>query len=96
MVQAPARLTWTRSAQVASSCLCLLCFIAASKTPRVQVPDNHRLSEILTYIATILKPSTSVSGPLDPWGKGSLHVPGCPSPTGSVGRIIQQAPDFGT
>ena len=27
-------------------------------TPRVQVPNNHILSKILTYIATILKPST--------------------------------------
>ena len=37
-------------------------------TPRVQVPNNHILSKILTYITTILKPSTSLLGPLDPWG----------------------------
>ena len=27
------------------------------RTPTVQVPSNHILSEILTYITTILKPS---------------------------------------
>ena len=27
-------------------------------TPRVQVPNNHILSKILTYITTVLKPST--------------------------------------
>ena len=27
-------------------------------TPRVQVPNNRILSKILTYITTILKPST--------------------------------------
>ena len=27
-------------------------------SPRVQVPNNHILSKILTYITTILKPST--------------------------------------
>ena len=37
-------------------------------TPRVQVPNNHILSKILTYITTILKPSTQLLGPLDPWG----------------------------
>ena len=26
--------------------------------PRVQVPNNHILSKILTYITTILKPNT--------------------------------------
>ena len=36
-------------------------------SPRVQVPNNHILSKILTYITTILKPSTSLLGPLDPW-----------------------------
>ena len=30
----------------------------AALTPRVQVPNNHILSKILTYITTILKPST--------------------------------------
>ena len=39
------------------------------QTPRVQVPNNHIPSTILTYITTILKPSTSLLGPLDPWGK---------------------------
>ena len=39
------------------------------RTPRVQVPNNHILSKILTYITTILKPSTELLGPLDPWGK---------------------------
>ena len=29
-----------------------------AETPRVQVPNNHILSKILTYITTILKPST--------------------------------------
>ena len=29
-----------------------------NKSPRVQVPNNHILSQILTYITTILKPST--------------------------------------
>ena len=29
-----------------------------SLTPRVQVPNNHILAKILTYITTILKPST--------------------------------------
>ena len=33
-----------------------------AETPRVQVPNNHILSKILTHITTIL-------GPLDPWGK---------------------------
>ena len=37
---------------------------------RVQVPNNHILSKILSYIATILKPSTLLLGPLDPWGLG--------------------------
>ena len=37
-------------------------------TLRVQVPNNHILSQILTYITTILNPSTLVLGPLDPWG----------------------------
>ena len=27
-------------------------------TPRVQVPNNHILAKILTYITTVLKPST--------------------------------------
>ena len=27
-------------------------------SPRVQVPNNHILSQILTYITTILNPST--------------------------------------
>ena len=39
-----------------------------TQTVRVQVPNNHILSKILTYITTILKPSTLL-GPLDPWGK---------------------------
>ena len=39
-------------------------------TPRVQVPKKYTLSKILTYITTILKPSTQLLGPLDPWGKG--------------------------
>ena len=33
-------------------------------TPRVQVPNNHILSKILTYITTILNPSTGSFGPL--------------------------------
>ena len=37
-------------------------------TPRVQVPNNHILSKILTYIATILNPSILLLDPLDPWG----------------------------
>ena len=37
-------------------------------TPRVQVPNNHILSRILTYITTTLNPSTLLLGPLDPWG----------------------------
>ena len=43
--------------------------------PRSRLPqgskhlrNNHILSKILTYITTILKPSTSLLGPLDPWG----------------------------
>ena len=35
------------------------------ETPWVQVPNNHILSKILTYITTILKPRTSLLGPLD-------------------------------
>ena len=35
---------------------------------RFQVPNNHILSKILTYITTIRKPSTQLLGPLDPWG----------------------------
>ena len=31
-------------------------------------PKDHILSKILTYITTILKPSASLLGPLDPWG----------------------------
>ena len=31
---------------------------AQALTPRVQVPNNHIFSKILTYITTILKPST--------------------------------------
>ena len=34
-------------------------------TPRVQVPNNHILSKILTYITTILNPSTLLLSPLD-------------------------------
>ena len=30
---------------------------ALIRAPRVQVPNNHILSKILTYITTILKPS---------------------------------------
>ena len=37
-------------------------------TPRVQVPDNHKLSKILSYITTMLALSIYLSGPLDPWG----------------------------
>ena len=37
--------------------------------PRVQ-PKNHILSKILTYITTILKPSTELLGPLYCWGSG--------------------------
>ena len=37
-------------------------------TPRVQVPNNHIPSNILTYITTSLKPSTYLLGPLDPGG----------------------------
>ena len=53
--------------------------ITLNLTPRVQVPNNHKLSKILTYIATILKPSTSLLGPLDPWGKIRL-LPGALNP----------------
>ena len=37
-------------------------------TLRVQVLNNHILSQVLTYITTILNPSTLLLGPLDPWG----------------------------
>ena len=40
---------------------------------RVQVPNNHILSQILTYIPTILNPNTGLLGPLDP--KGIATVP---------------------
>ena len=39
-------------------------------TLRVQAPNNHILSQILTYITTILSSSTWLLGPLDPGGKG--------------------------
>ena len=32
--------------------------IGPSLTPRAQVPNNHILSKMLSYITTILKPST--------------------------------------
>ena len=38
----------------------------ALKTLRVQIPNYHVLSKIVTYIATILNPSTYLLGPLDP------------------------------
>ena len=40
-------------------------------TLRVQVLNNHILSQVLTYITTILNPSTLLLGPLDPWGLGA-------------------------
>ena len=43
------------------------CF-GSNLPPRVQVPTNHIHSNILTYITTILKPSTLLLCPLDPWG----------------------------
>ena len=42
--------------------------IPQKEPPRVQVPNNHILSKTLTYITTILKPSTQLLGPLNPWG----------------------------
>ena len=38
------------------------------RTLRVQVPNYHILSKIVTYITTILNPSTRLLDPLDPWG----------------------------
>ena len=32
------------------------------------MPKNHIPTKILTYVTTILKPSTYLLGPLDPWG----------------------------
>ena len=37
-------------------------------TLRVQVPNKHILSLILSYFTTILNPSTELLGPLDPKG----------------------------
>ena len=41
--------------------------LASTVSPRVQVPNNHIFTKILTYITTILKPTTLL-GPLEPWG----------------------------
>ena len=57
-----------------------------AETPRVQVPNNHILSKILTYITTILKPSTSLLGPLDPWGLGV-----CTTETSPYGFLVLNA-----
>ena len=47
--------------------------------PQVQVRNHHILSQMLTYIATILSPSTSLSGSFGPLGLGldsGFTVPG--------------------
>ena len=50
------------------------CRPAASFTLRVQVPNYHILSRIVTYITTILDPNTQLLDPLDRWGYVQLQA----------------------
>ena len=54
--------------------------IPASFSPRVQVPNNHILSNILTYITTIL-PEYLIIGSLGPLGfaSGKLYLSAAPT-----------------